>query len=446
MCGRRAGGCLLEGHAGGVCMQITFLGHAGLLVETAQALLLVDPWLSREGAFGSALMQFPRNHHLAATVRERVEASPKARFLCVSHEHPDRLDPAFLATLPRDLTVVLPAFRRPALSAQLGAQGFARVVTLEEGALLPLPGGSLRVFLDESGLAHDSALQVQADGLQLLALNGCALRPRLTRCVREAGPLDLLGARCAGRLESVGRALQALEPRLLVASDGPACFLDPKLFHLNSSESARAPLLAAQLDAQLRGLRTRRLEPMPGDVLELASGELGAQGTERVDGPRREAYLAAYAAGQADLYAARAREAARVDPQATLERLQDALEERLSALGVPERAPVPLYVSLEELPYRYLRVDFALQLVERVPYISDSQRHALSVAAADIAPVLDGALPWESLLLSFRMQLRSAPGAEDPLLQGFLALETPELGPFRAALSGARPEQSRSAG
>ena len=44
------------------------------------------------------------------------------------------------------------------------------------------------------------------------------------------------------------------------------------------------------------------------------------------------------------------------------------------------------------------------------------------------------------------MQLRSARGAEDPLLQGFLALETPELGAFRAALSGARPEQSRSAG
>jgi UDP-MurNAc hydroxylase len=32
-------------------MRVTALGHAGLKVETSRATVLVDPWLSPEGAF-----------------------------------------------------------------------------------------------------------------------------------------------------------------------------------------------------------------------------------------------------------------------------------------------------------------------------------------------------------------------------------------------------------
>ncbi|HZH76914.1 MAG TPA: MBL fold metallo-hydrolase, partial [Archangium sp.] len=77
-------------------MQITFLGHAGFLVETQHALVVVDPWLSPQGAFDSAWMQFPRNHQLAPMVREKLESSTKERFLYISHEHKDHYDPDFL--------------------------------------------------------------------------------------------------------------------------------------------------------------------------------------------------------------------------------------------------------------------------------------------------------------------------------------------------------------
>jgi acyl-CoA synthetase (AMP-forming)/AMP-acid ligase II len=97
-------------------MQITFLGHAGFLVETAGALVVADPWLSATGAFDSAWMQLPQNHHLADALRARLEETDKACFLYVSHEHRDHFDPDLLATLPiGKITAVIPRFRRAAL-------------------------------------------------------------------------------------------------------------------------------------------------------------------------------------------------------------------------------------------------------------------------------------------------------------------------------------------
>ena len=48
----------------GDSMRITYLGHAGLRVDAADLRLLMDPWLSRTGAFQAAWFQFPANAHL----------------------------------------------------------------------------------------------------------------------------------------------------------------------------------------------------------------------------------------------------------------------------------------------------------------------------------------------------------------------------------------------
>ena len=45
-------------------MQITYLGHAGVRVDTAGVSMIMDPWFSRMGAFQASWFQFPRNDHL----------------------------------------------------------------------------------------------------------------------------------------------------------------------------------------------------------------------------------------------------------------------------------------------------------------------------------------------------------------------------------------------
>ncbi len=452
-------------------MQITFLGHAGFLVETSQALILMDPWLSREGAFASGWMQFPRNHHLAPEVRARLVASSKARYLYLSHEHKDHYDPAFLATLPKELTVVLAAFRRPVLAEQLNALGFSRVVLLEDGDVLPVPGGHLRLYLTDSVLNRDSALLVSVEGRTFLNLNDCKVHDRLARIAAEDGPIDVFSAQYSGavwhpicyeygpeqmadisrrkmlgKFEAVARGITAVQPRVYLTSAGPACFLDPKLFHRNFLEPGifpRAPRFFEYLERRLRGLGTRFLEPMPGDVLDVATAELAPEGSERVDEEHLHGYLTRYAAAQADLYAARAEQAKGVDPREVLRRLQHALEAKLAQLGVPEHPGVPLYVDLEELPHQYLRVDFALQLVERMPWVADIQRYALTVAAADILPVLDGTMNWEDFLLSFRIRLSRIPEAYDAVLHGFLALQPEDLRAFATMVGAPAAREER---
>jgi len=50
-------------------------------------------------SFRLSLVPIPRNHHLAAFVREKLSDSRKERFVYISHEHKDHFDPAFLNSL-----------------------------------------------------------------------------------------------------------------------------------------------------------------------------------------------------------------------------------------------------------------------------------------------------------------------------------------------------------
>ena len=45
-------------------MKVQFLGHAGLLIDSGKTRLLMDAWLSSEGAFDASWYQLPQNHHI----------------------------------------------------------------------------------------------------------------------------------------------------------------------------------------------------------------------------------------------------------------------------------------------------------------------------------------------------------------------------------------------
>ena len=77
-------------------MQLTYLGHAGFCIETHDAIIIMDPWLSAEGAFDAAWFQYPRNHHLADEMQRLLTESPKEKFIYISHEHRDHFDIHFL--------------------------------------------------------------------------------------------------------------------------------------------------------------------------------------------------------------------------------------------------------------------------------------------------------------------------------------------------------------
>ena len=70
-------------------MRITFLGQAGLYIETRDASILCDPWFNP--AYFASWFPFPSNEHIDPA---RI-GSPT--YLYVSHLHHDHYDPRYLA-------------------------------------------------------------------------------------------------------------------------------------------------------------------------------------------------------------------------------------------------------------------------------------------------------------------------------------------------------------
>jgi len=87
-------------------MRITFLGHAGCLVETRRGSVLCDPWFTP--AYFGSWFPFPRNDDLPPAVLERVRA---ADYLYISHLHRDHFDPQWLGpNVGKQARVLLPDF------------------------------------------------------------------------------------------------------------------------------------------------------------------------------------------------------------------------------------------------------------------------------------------------------------------------------------------------
>ncbi|WP_338866015.1 Rieske 2Fe-2S domain-containing protein [Myxococcus stipitatus] len=450
-------------------MRITFLGHAGFAVETASSVVVMDPWLSERGAFDSAWMQLPRNHHLAPRVRALLETPGRERYLYVSHEHKDHFDPEFLATLQRrDFTVVIPRFLRSELQDVFAKYGCKRVIACEDGREVPIKGGYIKLFVSEQGTNRDSAVMVRGDGQCFLNLNDCKLHDRLARIAEEEGPVDVFTAQFSGaiwhptcyeyspetyaaislkkresKFEAVARALEALRPRAYLASAGPACFLDPALFHLNLEKVnifPNATQLFGFLDQRLPSSGLKKLEPMPGDVLDAGTLDYVSLDGERLTAERFESYLRAYAADMAHLFRERRRNMLRAEVDEIHARLRVELQRKLDLLELHERVGMPLYVELTELPQRLLRVDFRARRVDEVPAIHESTRYSMKVSAVDLVRVLDRKLTWEDFLLSFRLKLSRSPDVYEPILHGFLGVEIEDL---RAFCEGVRSTESQ---
>jgi len=437
-------------------MQITFLGHAGFLVETQHALVVADPWLTPLGAFDSAWMQFPRNHELAPLVREKLENSTKERFLYISHEHKDHFDPDFLWSLmKRDFTVVLGRFRRTALHETFLAYGPRRVIACEDQQEVSFKGGYLKLYLTDSGTNRDSALLVQADGRSFLNLNDCKVHDRLPKLVAEEGPIDIFAAQFSGaiwhptcydysreaytehsrqkrasKFEAVARAIETVQPRTYLASAGPACFLDPSLFHLNLEPVnifPRASELFSYLKGRLGAKAPLLLDPMPGDVIDAEKGDFSWQVPERVTEENVSQYLRTYAEMQARVFRERPRNILLEEVDRIHLRLREELQNKLDAFSLADRVTMPLYLGLTELPTQLLRVDFHTRRVDVVSEVRDLSRYMLVASAVDIGRVLERKLNWEDFLLSFRFQASRSPDVYDATLHNFLAAEVEDM-------------------
>lgn len=175
-------------------MHITALGHAGLRVETSRCTLLLDPWLSPEGAFQGSWFQYPDNSHLIRPSLFRPTA------VVISHEHLDHVDPWFLSHVPSDVPVIVPRYPSPVLRQKINQGGPRTIIEAEQWEPVEIADGTTLFFVSEPPQNHDSAIIVRGDGHTLLDLNDARLFPVQLREVRQkvGGTIDAFSFQGAG--------------------------------------------------------------------------------------------------------------------------------------------------------------------------------------------------------------------------------------------------------
>lgn len=234
-------------------MDILYLGHAGLYIDTDEGGILCDPWFNP--AYFASWWPFPANDHVDL---ERI-AHP--RYLYISHLHRDHCDPRFLAeVVDKSATVLLPDYPVTALGDELRNLGFTDQIVMEAGQVTPL-GAKLQAAIwplvaPGDGPLGDSYLWVDDGRHRILNLNDA--HPRDLEPVRELGQLDALFLQFSGAIwfpmvyefdpktkEQLGRSkrraemqraemfIRQLEPKAVFPSAGPPALLDDDLFEWN---------------------------------------------------------------------------------------------------------------------------------------------------------------------------------------------------------------------
>jgi len=233
-------------------VNITFLGHAGLFIETNGVSVLCDPWFN--AAYFASWFPFPSNDGVD------LRRFRHPTYLYVSHLHHDHFDPAFLRdSVTKDTTVLLPDYPLPLLEAALRDLGFHRFIQTRNWEPLELNG--VRVVLHSlvaptDGPIGDCGLILDDGEVRIFDQNDS--RPIEIDRLTALGPFDAHFLQFSGaiwypfiyhfpeamlqalgrkkRANEMGRALRYIrevEARWVVPSAGPPCFLDEDLFEFN---------------------------------------------------------------------------------------------------------------------------------------------------------------------------------------------------------------------
>jgi UDP-MurNAc hydroxylase len=273
-------------------MQVTGLGHASALIETAFGSVLTDPWVNP--AYFGSWFPFPDNSELD------WDAIGQADYLYLSHLHRDHFDPEHLRRhVSKKATVLLPAFATSELEDCLRELGFNSFVHTVSDEVVELDG--LKVMIQSltsptDGPIGDSSLWLN-DGTTTL-LNQNDARPSDLTSFQRLGPVDAhllqfsgaiwfpmvydlperakhaLGAtKRARQFDRTLRYIQDLEAAFVFPIAGPPCFLDDELWQFNDifgDESNIFPDQSVFLDwlAERGRLNGRLL--LPGSLARLA--------------------------------------------------------------------------------------------------------------------------------------------------------------------------------
>lgn len=446
-------------------MQIKYLGHSGFYVETAHAIILMDPWFSTAGAFDSAWFQYPRNHHLAEIIRNDFSHSTKEKFIYISHEHKDHFDIEFLLSLPnRDFTLVLADFFHPIVHDDLMKANYQcqAIVTLQHQESLVFQDGVITLFVIDMELDADSAILVQSNTGTFLNLNDSKPHDQLHAIAERYGPIDVLSGQFSGaiwhptcytmpeyeyeavcnsknhnKFTLIVQSLETLKPAVFLPSAGPPCFLDPQLFPIqlqpvNTYPRARQLLDFLDEHFSANPIATEWSEIMPGDVFDVKNKAFSERCPIRVEDHDFIPYITKYAKEYEPFFKAREQANQLIEPEVVFQELEAELILKLNSMHLMRHSiQTLLYIGLDDYPGCFYCVNFQNNTVSITSAIEDSSPFfMMSAPAWQIAKVLSREISWADFSLTFRATLQRVPDVYNTLSHAYLTLNHDRLEHF----------------
>ena len=443
-------------------MDITFLGHAGFFVETKNTILIMDPWVSSSGAFDGGWFQFPRNHHLADVVKERLlENVDKRVIIYISHEHKDHYDEKFLKTLEDyNFEFILPKFRRTILIDKIKSFSNKKITLCEDDSTIYLNSNEyLKIYSEDSELNRDSAILFVSENEKFLNLNDCKIHDRLKKIKDAEIQIDYFAVQFSGatwhptcynyskeeyekisvkkkmsKFQATAKAIEIVNPKVYIPSAGPACFLDPDIIHLNFEKNnifPRSEEIINFLKKQLKNMELLIPNIAPGDVLNLQKSDFFSPSNyNRVNENNFEEYVLAYAKDYKNFFNEIKKPLKCADFDKLLDDLKIELELKLESFKSKKQLHRPLYIGFIDKTNCYLKIDFVANKVDYIDNIPEENFYLLNAYSYDFNRVLKGFLTWEDFALTFRVKLNREPDVYQSLMQGFMILEKEDLNFF----------------
>ncbi|MGB1247476.1 MAG: Rieske 2Fe-2S domain-containing protein [Chitinophagales bacterium] len=437
-------------------MKIKYLGHAGFLVETEKTILLIDPWLSKSGAFDGGWFQYPCNHYLSDEIKVLFSTTEKELYVYISHEHKDHFDPTFLKELDAfDFTYLIPQYRRTLLLDEVQSFHASKKIQIcQDEEAIKLPDSIVRIFIDDSELNRDSAILVSTDTRQFLNINDCKLHDKLFYIKETYGKIDVFAAQFSGatwhpvcygysdreyrnisrrkmysKFESVIMALKNIDADIYLPSAGPPCFLDPSLYHLNFEEVNIFPHADTFVDyftKKKENITTDIVTVNPSDSIDLTSDDVQYDIADEKRIGDYQLYIENYAKQYTQFFEERNKSVS-VD---FLANLKQEFERKLESFVSREKLERSLYIACIDITDTFLKVDFQNNVVSYIESIEEENYYLVKSNSHEFERVLNGNMTWEDLSLSFRLKLNRAPDVYQVLMQGFLILEAEDMQAF----------------
>lgn len=407
-------------------MQVTYLGHAAILVHGGGTSLVMDPWLE-DPVYCNSWFHYPPLELGMADILP-------VEWVWCSHDHPDHFDPKSLAPLPRDQKFLVPQFASGRLMRGLRDAGFTNLIPLEFGVPMKLADDFEVLCLRTDLVWEDSAIIVKSGGATLFNMNDCKLGDDLLRQIGEehkpdiafvpfSGAIhfptcydytrdemrDLCKDRRQGHLDAFVHRIELLGAARGVPFAGNFALLqrdqvwmnEPALNNINTPDQAAA-LLAERLP------EVEALQMNPGDTWSLAEGHKRlkpapdfAKKMEQVEA------LAAEIAPKIDALRD-AEKPARPELRADVESYFRRITERHPEISGRIAARVVLDAQGDNGGSWCLDFsDAGLAFTDCTE--SDPWNMWMTIPASMLQQAIDGEVCWDELAISFRMRFKENP-------------------------------------